>query len=142
VAEGATVITSEMNKSYYEQDWKAPRTLDPDMLAKSPKKANFITVKDSYSLTDGGRTLELHLTQGDMHNAGILLGYLPKEKILIEADDFTPPAPGGSLIPTTMYFGNILYDNVQRLKLDVQTIAPLHGRVVPFSEFPKALGKG
>ena len=142
VAEGATVITSEMNKSYYEQDWKAPRTLDPDMLAKSPKKANFITVKDSYSLTDGGRTLELHLTQGDMHNAGILLGYLPKEKILIEADDFTPPAPGGSLIPTTMNFGNILYDNVQRLKLDVQTIAPLHGRVVPFSEFPKALGKG
>ena len=142
VAEGATVITSEMNKAYYEQAWKAPRTLDKDMLAKSPKKANFITVKDSYSLTDGGRTLELHLTHGDMHNAGILIGYLPKEKILIEADDFTPPNPGGSLIPTTMNFGNILWDNVQRLKLDVQTIAPLHGRVVPFAEFPKALGKG
>jgi glyoxylase-like metal-dependent hydrolase (beta-lactamase superfamily II) len=142
VAEGATVITSEMNKAYYEQDWKAPRTLDPDMLAKSPKKATFITVKDSYSLTDGGRTLELHLTQGDMHNAGILLGYMPKEKILIEADDFTPPAPGASLIPSQTNFGNILFDNVQRLKLDVQTIAPLHGRVVPFSEFPKALGKG
>jgi Zn-dependent hydrolases, including glyoxylases len=142
VAEGATVITSEMNKAYYERDWKAPRTLDPDMLAKSPKKANFITVKDSYSLTDGGRTLELHLTQGDMHNAGILFGYMPKEKILIEAYDFTPPNPGASLIPTTMNFGNILWDNVQRLKLDVQTIAPLHGRVVPYAEFPKALGKG
>ena len=142
VAEGATVITSEMNKAYYEKDWKAPRTLEPDMLAKSPKKATFITVKDSYSLTDGGRTLDLHLTQGDMHNAGILFGYMPKEKILIEADDFTPPAPGASLIPSTMNFGNILLDNVQRLKLDVQTIAPLHGRVVPYSEFPKALGKG
>jgi hypothetical protein len=67
---------------------------------------------------------------------------MPKEKILIEADDFTPPAPGSHLIPTNMNFGNILLDNVQRLKLDVQTIAPLHGRVVPFSEFPKALGKG
>jgi len=131
-----------MNKAYYERDWKAPRTIEPDMLAKSPKKANFITVKDSYSLTDGGRTLELHLTQGDMHNAGILFGYMPKEKILIEADDFTPPAPGASLIPSTLNFGNILWDNVQRLKLDVQTIAPLHGRVVPFTEFPKALGKG
>jgi hypothetical protein len=41
-----------------------------------------------------------------------------------------------------MNFGNILWDNVQRLKLDVQTIAPLHGRVVPYTEFPKALGKG
>jgi glyoxylase-like metal-dependent hydrolase (beta-lactamase superfamily II) len=142
VAEGATVITSDMNKSYYEGNWKAPRTLEPDMLAKSPKKATFITVKDSYTLSDGGRTIELHLTQGDMHNAGILLAYLPKEKILVEADDFTPPAPGASLIPTTMNFGNILYDNVQRLKLDVTTIAPLHGRVVPYSEMPKALGKG
>jgi hypothetical protein len=46
------------------------------------------------------------------------------------------------LIPSTLNFGNILWDNVQRLKLDVQTIAPLHGRVVPFSEFPKALGRG
>jgi hypothetical protein len=34
-----------------------------------------------------------------------------------------------------------LYDNIQRLKLDIATIAPLHGRVVPYAEMPKALGK-
>jgi glyoxylase-like metal-dependent hydrolase (beta-lactamase superfamily II) len=143
VAEGATVITSEMNKAYYEEAWKRPRLLEPDNLSKSPKKAAFITVKDKYVLTDGDRSLELRLTEGDTHNAGILFGYLPKEKILIEADDFTPPAPNGpALVELAMRFGNNLYENLQRSKLEVQTIAPLHGRVVPFTEFPKALGKG
>jgi glyoxylase-like metal-dependent hydrolase (beta-lactamase superfamily II) len=143
VAEGATVITSESNKAYYEDAWKRPRTLDPDLLAKNPKKATFITVKDKYVLTDGDRSLELHLTEGDTHNATILFGYMPKEKILIEADDFTPPAPNGPpLVPLAMQFGNNLYENIQKLKLDIVTIAPLHGRVVPYSEFPKALGKG
>jgi len=143
VAEGATVITNEMNKAYYEEAWKRPRLLEPDNLSKSPKKATFITVKDKYVLTDGDRSLELRLTEGDTHNAGILFGYLPKEQILIEADDFTPPAPNGpALVPLAMMFGNNLYENIQRSKLDIQTIAPLHGRVVPFTEFPKALGKG
>jgi glyoxylase-like metal-dependent hydrolase (beta-lactamase superfamily II) len=142
VAEGATIITSEENKAFYERVWKAPRTIDPDRLAKSPKKATFITVKDKYVLSDGTRTLELYRNTGDNHNGAILFGYLPKEKVLIEADDFTPPAPNGPpLVPLARSFGEGLYDNIQKLKLDIQTIAPLHGRVVPFSEMPKALGK-
>ena len=142
VAEGATVITSEPNKAYYEDAWKRPRTLEPDNLARTPKKATFITVKDKYVLTDGDRSLELNLTQGDTHNSYILFGYMPKEKILIEADDFTPLAPNAQLVPLALMFGNNLYDNIQRLKLDITTIAPLHGRVAPYAEFPKALGKG
>lgn len=142
VAEGATIITSDVNKAYYETAWKAPRTLDPDKLAKSPKKAVFITVKDKYVLTDGTRSLELHLTQGDNHNGAILFGYMPKKKVLIEAEDFTPPAPNGpALVPLAATFSNGLYDNIQRLKLDAATIAPLHGRVVPYTELPKAIGK-
>jgi glyoxylase-like metal-dependent hydrolase (beta-lactamase superfamily II) len=141
VAEGATIVTSEVNKDYYEQAWKAPRMLVPDNLSRNPKKATFVTVKDSYTLDDGNRKLELHLTQGDNHNGAILFGYLPKEKILIEADDFTPPPPNGTIVPLAKTFGNGLYDNIQRLKLDIQTIAPLHGRVVPYAEMPKALGR-
>jgi len=142
VAEGATIITSEENKAYYENAWKAPRALEPDRLSKSPVKAKFITVKDKYVLTDGTRTLELYRNTGDNHNGAILFGYLPKEKVLIEADDFTPPAPNGPpLVPLAKTFGEGLYENIQKLKLDIQTIAPLHGRVVPYSEMPKALGK-
>jgi hypothetical protein len=32
----------------------------------------------------------------------------------------------------------LLYDDLQKMKLDVATIAPLHGFVVPFSELQKA----
>ncbi len=142
VAEGAVIVTGAGNKAYYEQAWRAPRTLAPDTLAQNPKKASFIEVKGEYVLTDGTRSLELHRTEGDTHNASILFGYLPKEKMLTEADDFTPGAPNGpALVPVALGLGNTLYDNITRLKLDIATIAPLHGRVVPYTDFTKALGK-
>ena len=141
-AEGAIIITSAGNKAYYERIWKAPRRLDPDRLAQAPKKAAFIEVKDKYVLGDGGRSLELYRTQGDTHNATILFGYLPKEKILVEADDFTPGAPDDHpMVPLAYGLADNLYSYVTRLKLDVMTLAPLHGRVAPFAELPKALGK-
>ena len=53
-------------------------------------------------------------------------------KILVEADDFTPIAPNGPPpAPRALAFTKNLNANIERLKLDVQTIAPLHGFVVP-----------
>ena len=33
VDEGATIVTHEANKAYYEQAWAAPHTINPDKLA-------------------------------------------------------------------------------------------------------------
>jgi glyoxylase-like metal-dependent hydrolase (beta-lactamase superfamily II) len=144
VAEGIPIITNEQNKAFYEQAWKNPHTLEPDKLSKNPKKPTFITVKDKYSITDGSQTLDLYFIQGNDHNGDMMLGYLPKQKVLIEADLFTPGPPNGGppQPPLALTFGNELYDNLQRLKLDVTTIAPLHGRVVPYTDMLKTLGKG
>jgi glyoxylase-like metal-dependent hydrolase (beta-lactamase superfamily II) len=142
VAEGATIITNEGNKAFYEQAWKQPRTLDPDKLSRNPRKTTFITYKDKYVLTDGSRTLEIHRILGDNHNEFMSFAYLPNEKILIEADDFTPPAPNGPPpVPISLGFANNLYDNLQRLKIEVVTIAPLHGTVALMSDMLKAIGK-
>jgi hypothetical protein len=138
VAQGATVITNAGNRAFYGQAWKQPRTLDPDKLAQNPTKATFITFKDKYVLTDGSRSLELYRVQGDNHNEFISFGYLPKEKILIEGDDYTPGPPPPAM---AVAFGNNLYDNLQRLKINVETIAPLHGNVATMSDMLKALGK-
>jgi glyoxylase-like metal-dependent hydrolase (beta-lactamase superfamily II) len=138
VAEGATVITQSADKTFYEQAWKQPRTLDPDNLAQHPKKATFITYKDKYVLSDGTRSIELHHIAGDNHNEFISFAYLPKERILIEADDYTPGPPPP---PIAVAFGNNLWDNLERLKIDVVTIAPLHGNVATISDMQKALGK-
>jgi hypothetical protein len=65
--------------------------------------------------------------------------YMPKEKILVEADDFTPPAPNAPSAGPRSHAGTVLlYQDLQQMKLDVATIAPLHGFVVPFSELQKA----
>jgi len=60
--------------------------------------------------------------------------YLPKEKLLIEADAFTPPAPN-TPPPAVANANNVnLVDNIERLKLTVDRILPLHGRVVPVAD--------
>jgi hypothetical protein len=135
VAEGATVITHEGNKAFYEWAWKQPRTLEPDKLAENPREPTFITFKNKYVLTDGTRSVEVHLTIGDNHDEFLSFAYLPKEKILIEADDFS------DRYITKMSLGlwNNLYGNLQRLNLDVMTIAPLHGPITPMSEWLKIL---
>jgi glyoxylase-like metal-dependent hydrolase (beta-lactamase superfamily II) len=146
VAEGATIITQEMNVPFYQKAWAAPRTLAPDNFSKGSKEATFLPVKEKYVLTEGNRTLELFHENGSMHNAGMLIVYFPKEKILEEADDFTPDlpelaAPGGIRPP--VFIANLM-KQIQALKLDVSTIAPMHGIVVPFSNLQKvaAGGKG
>jgi glyoxylase-like metal-dependent hydrolase (beta-lactamase superfamily II) len=139
VAEGATVITQETNKPFYEQAWKAPRSLEPDHLAQNPKKATFVTFKDKYVLSDGGREIDVYRIPGDIHNVVMSLAYLPKEKILVEADDFTPPPTNAPSAGPRSHAGTVLlYDDLQKMKLDVATIAPLHGNVAQFSALQQA----
>ena len=130
VDEGATIVTHEINKEFYQQVFRAPRTLNPDRLARSQKNANIETVGDKKVLTDGTRTLELHLIKGNPHNDGILMAFLPKEKILIEVDVFNPPnaaaANAASLQAVNPNTVNAV-ENVERLKLDFEKILPLHG---------------
>ena len=142
VAEGIPIITNEQNKAFYLQAWKNPHALDPDMLSKKPRKATIVAIKDKYEITDGDQKLELYLTSPNDHNGDMLIGYMPKVKGLIVADLFTPAPPNSPAPPpVAMNFANQLYDNVQRLKLDITTIAPLHGRVAPYSELLKTIGK-
>jgi glyoxylase-like metal-dependent hydrolase (beta-lactamase superfamily II) len=147
VQEGATVVTHEVNKAFYEKILSpaAPRTLNPDGLASEKKKIPTLTIEpvgDKKVLMDKARTLELHLIKENPHNDGILIAYLPAEKILVEVDLYTPPAPNAP--PPTTVSPNItsLVANIERLKLDVERILPLHGPgVATRADLYKAAGK-
>jgi glyoxylase-like metal-dependent hydrolase (beta-lactamase superfamily II) len=141
--EGATIVTHQMNKAFFEKVATMPHTLVPDRLSSSKKPAKIQTVGDKGQLTDGTRTIEMYTIAGNEHNGGMLFVYLPKEKILAEADAFTPPAqPNTPLLSVAVPFATALYDNIQRRKLDVQIIAPFHGgRTTDMAELARAVGK-
>jgi glyoxylase-like metal-dependent hydrolase (beta-lactamase superfamily II) len=131
---GATIVTHELNKSFYETAWKQPRTINPDKLATSKKTPQFKTFTDKLVLNDGKRTIEIHQIKDNGHNDAFALVYLPAEKILVEADAFTPPPPNAPAQTSVNPFSANLYENIQRLNLDVEKIAPLHGRLVALGD--------
>ncbi len=138
--EGAIIVTQAQNKPYFEKTLATPSTIAPDHLAKSGRKGKVETVGDKKVIRDGTRTVEIYRTADSHHSDTLLMVYLPKEKLLIEADSFTP-GPPNSPPPTVLNPNNTnLVDNLQQLKLPVDRILPLHGRVVPASELYVATG--
>jgi glyoxylase-like metal-dependent hydrolase (beta-lactamase superfamily II) len=140
-ADGATIITHDVNKAFLEQSLAAPRTIQSDKLAQSGKKATVEGMQDKRVLSDGTRTVELYLIKGTVHDDGLIMAYLPKEKLLVEADVFTPAAPNATPPAQPNPAQVNLYDNLERLNLTVDQILPLHGRKVPLAELQKAIGK-
>ncbi|HWV15542.1 MAG TPA: MBL fold metallo-hydrolase [Cellvibrio sp.] len=123
----ATVVTHKDNQSYYQKAWSQAHSINPDRLAASKKTARFETFKDKHVLTDGSRKIEIHSIAGNSHNDAFALVYLPAEKILIEADAYSPLAPGATPPASVNPFSVNLYENIQKLKLEVDQIAALHG---------------
>jgi hypothetical protein len=80
VAEGATIVTHQVNKPWFEKVLANQRTLSPDRLQQSKKKVVVETVDDKKVLTDGNQVIELYHIRGNGHNAGLLFAYLPKQK--------------------------------------------------------------
>jgi glyoxylase-like metal-dependent hydrolase (beta-lactamase superfamily II) len=147
VAEGATIITHQINKPYYEKIFKDPHTLVPDKLSQmSPQpKVKIETMTEKKVVTDGEHTIELFHVQGSTHNEGMIIAYLPKQKVLLEADEFNV-GPANAPTPNSInpYHTNLLA-NIERLKLDVDRIIPVHlpgdNRKVTMAELYTAAGK-
>jgi len=94
VAEGATIITHKNNEEFFERALNTPRTLLTDTLAKNPKKAKIEAVGDKKVYSDGTRTVEFYHVPGAPHSNGLMIAYLPKEKVLFQGDFSLPGKPG------------------------------------------------
>jgi glyoxylase-like metal-dependent hydrolase (beta-lactamase superfamily II) len=136
-AEGVTIVTHELNRPYFERAALNSWSYAPDRLAESKKKPAFQTMGDNMVLTDGTRSVELYQMVGNAHHDGLIMAYLRKEKLLIEADAYSP----GAVPKTPDPFSVNLEANVRRLGLDVDRILPLHGQIVPYANLLEAIGK-
>ena len=121
VAEGITIIADDNNKYFLLPALSEPRTLVGDALAKSRKKPVIEGVEKKLVLRDATRTLELHHVEMLEHSDGMLIAYLPKEKILFTAD-FPVPVPGQPVNPSTA----TLIENITRLGLDFDRYVTVH----------------
>jgi glyoxylase-like metal-dependent hydrolase (beta-lactamase superfamily II) len=141
VAHGATLVVHAEAKPYFERAMANPNRIQPDLLAKSGKKARVIGVSGKRVFSDGTRNVEVHAIKDSVHASAFLMVYLPAEKLLIEADAFTPPAPN-TPPPKPANANNVnLADNITRLNLAVERILPLHGRIVPLAELHRVIGR-
>lgn len=131
---GATIVTHQGNKDFYEKAWKQPHSINPDNLSKSKKSPTFKTFTDKLVLNDGARNIEIYQLAGNGHNDAFAFVYLPAEKILIEADAFTPPPANAPAQTSVNPFSANLLQNIKRLNLDVERIAPLHGQLVKLED--------
>ncbi|MBI5256716.1 MAG: MBL fold metallo-hydrolase [Burkholderiales bacterium] len=140
-AEGATLITSAMAKPYFERVFANPNTVAPDRLAQSGRKPEIIGVQGRQVLVDGERRVEIHELQGSVHAQGFLMVYLPKEKLLIEADAYTPGPPNSPPPPVPNANHVNLVQNIERLGLQVERIVPLHSRLATLDELYAQIGR-
>ena len=131
IAEGLTIVTQAGNEAFVKEMAARPFTRTPDTLAKAPKPPTTVAVGDTHTITDGARELQLYHVNGNPHSDTMLMAYLPRERLLIEVDAFSP---GGTYHP---YAANLL-GHVERLKLRVERIIPLHGTIQPFSALQAA----
>jgi len=144
IAEGATIITQEGNKAFIEAMASRPHTMTPDALSRSPKSAVVETVSDKRVLQDSTRSLEIYHMAGNAHSSTMLMVYFPKERLIVEADVYNPPAanappPPPNAPPPVFPFAANFVENVHKLGLKVDRVMPIHGRIVPFKDVETAV---
>ncbi len=138
---GSTIITRWKNFDFYNKDVLnfAPRTLKPDMVSLWPPTElaegyYYELLRENYVLSDGTRNLNLFYLHPLQHVEGMVIAYLPKERILIEADVVNTGAP---LPSTATRDQTSLFNAVKALKLDPVTIVPVHGNPLPWADFAR-----
>lgn len=125
VAEGATVITQRNNKEFLEGALNTPRTLLDDVLAKNPKKARVETVSGKKVYSDGTRVVEMYHIYPAPHSNGLLVAYIPKEKILFQGDfSVIPGQPANDHVKA-------LVPALEKLNIDFDRYINVHAPASP-----------
>jgi len=137
IARGATIFTTAGNRAFLAKLATAPHVIKPDTLSRTPASPTIEVVANKKVLGDNSHPVELYDVGPDPHVDEMLVAYLPKHKILFVSDLFSIP-PEGPIPPGTPA-NRDFSDKLKKLGLDVQTIAPGHGRIGTMKELQKAL---
>jgi glyoxylase-like metal-dependent hydrolase (beta-lactamase superfamily II) len=123
VAEGATIVTHNNNEQVLERFLAGPRTLIGDSLSKvTNRRKDVVAGVGARDVRKGsnGKVVELHQIPNE-HSDGLLVVYLPAEKVLWSADiTVVNPNPGQlGVVKSTVAALN-------KLNLDFNAFIPAH----------------
>ncbi len=145
VSEGITIVTPAVNKAFLMRALTTPRTLAPDAMSKSGKKPiieGFTGDKRVFS--DANHSLEVHVVKGLPHADGIVIGWLPKEKVLIYADMFNLPTAADPVPNPPVVGTQIFLANLERLGIEPERIVSIHAlnpdRLTSMADIRASLG--
>ena len=135
VSEGLTIITHADNAAFYRELVDRPRTIGPDALTANPQPLTVESVEDALTHEDDTMSVELYHIADSPHADTLLMAYFPRQRVLAQADPFST---GRSFNP---YAANLL-ENIRRLGLRVDRLAPVHGEIAPFDALVSVVEAG
>jgi len=138
VAEGATIVTTSNTRTFLEQAAATQSSLLPKM--SQQKKMTIETIENKKRVfQDDKHVVEVYDVGPNPHANEILVAYLPKEKILFQAD-LMNTAPNGT-IPIAQDATISFSERLQQLGLAVDKIYGVHGRATTPEELRTSIEK-
>jgi glyoxylase-like metal-dependent hydrolase (beta-lactamase superfamily II) len=133
VAEGAEVVLPGQARPFFEKMFQAEHKITPDALARSPKPAKIVDVKDTLSLKDA--TVEIRLYNiPNPHVDGMVIGHVVGPNVVWVTDLISPRGPIGRS-PATVAVG----DALRKANITGATIAGGHGTTAKQADIAAAL---
>jgi len=139
IDEGATVITTAANKAYLEEMAASVSSLAGEGAEEAMAKPVFEFVEGRHVIEDAGQKAVIYDIGPNPHAEEMLILYMPKQKILFEADLISPPRSGqaGPASDAGAHFA----EAVKKLGLEVDQLGGVHGTVGSWADVEDALRK-
>jgi glyoxylase-like metal-dependent hydrolase (beta-lactamase superfamily II) len=130
VSEGLTLIAHAGTEKFIEGVIRREHGIEPDALTKNPKPLIIQTVEREMVLEDEAMSIKLYPVDGSPHADTLLMAHFPRHGFLVQADLYSPPAPGAPP-PASYPFAANLVENCTARSLKIENLLPIHGRMVP-----------
>jgi len=133
VAEGAEIVMPAQARPFFEKMFQAEHKLQPDALAKQPKPAKIVDVKDAMALKDETVTVNLYNIPNP-HVDGMIIAHVVGPNVVYVTDLISPRGPIGRS-PATVAVG----DALRKAGITNATIAGGHGTTAKQADITAAL---
>ena len=134
VAEGLTIVTHERSAAAFKETTTRAHDTMPEALTQSPQPLKLETLGDEHTLRDAEMEVRLYHLAGNPHADTLLMAYVPRDRLLIQADVYEP-APQFTAFP----FVRNMAEHIQKRGLRVDRHVPIHSDMKTHEEFLKVI---